>query len=101
MLNPKQAVFELHTAITSQGALFGILFSDSRQHVFLEKIEKNLKARLYEYFPDYKNNLEKELLLSVLIQGCFQTFLAYEKEDAKEVLRILGDINDCLMQHYR
>ena len=49
----------------------------------------------------YKNNLEKELLLSVLIQGCFRTFLAYEKEDAKEVLHILGDINDCLMQQYR
>lgn len=101
VLNPKQAVFELHTAIISQGALFGILFSGSRQHVFLEKIEKNLKARIYEYFPEYKNNLEKEVLLSVLIQGCFRTFLAYEKEDAKEMLHILGDINDCLMQQYR
>ena len=101
VLNPKHAVFELHTAITSQGALFDILFSGSRHHIFLEKIEKNLKERIYEYFPEYKNNLEKELVLSVLIQGCFRAFLVYEKEDAKEVLHILGDINDCLMQQYR
>ena len=101
VLNPKQAVFELHAAMMSQGTLFGILFSGSRQHAFLEKIEKNLKERIFAYFPEYKNNLEKELLLSVLIQGCFRTFLAYETEDAQEVLDILGDINECLMQHYR
>ena len=101
VLNPKQAVFELYTAITSQGTLFRILFSGSRQHILLEKIEKHLKARIYDFFPEYKNNLEKEVLLSVLIQGCFRTFSAYQEQDTAEVLRILGNINDCLLQQYR
>ena len=78
--NPKQAVSELALALMSQESLVNILFSDSRASVLVSRLESELKGKIYSQYPAYKNNLEWNVLLTVLIQGNFHAFLSYSKE---------------------
>ncbi len=98
---PKEGLIELSTAIHSQSQLFSILFSDSRQGLLVKKLEKHLKSKYYEKYPEHKNNLERDLLLSVSIQGCFHAFFSHSEDDFDTVIDILGDINECLLLNYK
>ena len=97
---PKQITKAIMSAIYTQGSLFQTLFSGTRQSILLEKLEKRLKERIYVSYPEYKENLDLQLILSVLIYGNFYTFLKYEKEDKNKVIEILGEIGECLASNY-
>lgn len=96
--HPKQGVLELTSAFLRQGNLFNILFSGTRQGILIERIENNLKEKIYSIYPEYKTNLEKELLLSVLIHGNFRAFTSHADEDFDKVIAILGNISEWIMQ---
>lgn len=98
--NPKKWVAELITALLNPGKIFDILFSGTRRAVLLERLESNIKTHIYRAFPEYQDNLEKELLLTFLIQGGFHAFLTHRREDSNKVISILGDFSECLMQEY-
>lgn len=98
--HPKQGTYELTSAFLRQGNLFNILFSGTRQGMLIERIENNLKEKIYSIYPEYKTNLEKELLLSVLIYGNFRTLMNHTNENFDKVIEILGNISECLMQSY-
>ncbi len=97
--HPKQGILELTSAFLRQGNLFNILFSGTRQGILIERIENNLKQKIYSIYPEYKTNLEKELLLSVLIQGNFRAFISHTDEDFDKVIAILRNISECIMQN--
>lgn len=97
--HPKQGILELTSAFLRQSNLFNILFSGTRQGILIERIENNLKKKIYSIYPEYKTNLEKELLLSVLIHGNFRTFMNHGNENFDKVIDILGNISECLMQN--
>ncbi len=101
LTDPKTAVTELANALMSQNHLFEILFSGSRATNFAQKIEDSLKEQIYEQFPQQKNNLEQDILLSVLIQGPFHAFFSHSGHDRSEVLSIIGNITDCLVKNYK
>ncbi len=98
--HPKQGIMELTSAFLRQGNLFHILFSGTRQGILIERLENNLKEKIYSIYPEYKTNLEKELLLSVLIHGNFRAFVNHSNENFDKVIEILGNISECLMQNY-
>lgn len=98
--NPKEGVRELYYAFKGQGRLFNILFSGSRQGILIERIEAAIKEKIYSKYPEYKTNLEKDLLLSVLIHGNFHAFIAHDDKNSKEVNEILGNIAECLLKNY-
>lgn len=101
ILNPKQGTQELTASISSLNSLVNILFSDSRASLLSKKIENALKKDIYQRYPEYKNNLEWDILLSVLIQGCFHAFNSYSTNaNINDVIKIIGDINECLIQNY-
>lgn len=95
--NPKQGVRSLSAAIRSQNELFSILFAPPRNVVLLNKIETALRARIFGIFPEFQNNLEMELLLTVLIHGCFTAFVSHHDADPDTVIEILGKFNECLI----
>ena len=98
--NPEQSVKMLLVAIYKQGSLFQILFSNTRQGILLEKLHKRLTEKIYLSHPEYKNTLDIQLILSVLIYGNFYTFLKYQKEDENLVIEKLGKISACLTTNY-
>ena len=56
------------------------VFSGSRYSLFSAKIEKRIKAMLYERFPDF-NTYENDITLTFLIQGGFHTLANFRDED--------------------
>lgn len=98
--NPKLVVSELTLALMSQESLVNILFSDSRASILASRLETELKDRIYDQYPEYKNNLEWGVLLTVLIQGNFHAFLAYSKEaDTNKLVDIIGNLNEKMLSH--
>lgn len=96
--NPKQATTELALAFMSQGKLVDILFSDSRSSLLINGIERGLKEKIYAAYPEYQNNLEWDILLSVLIQGCFHAFVTYANDtDIHHLIEITGNINERML----
>lgn len=96
--NPKQATTELALAFMSQGKLLDILFSGSRSSLLMNRIEQGLKEKIYAAYPEYQNNLEWDILLSVLIQGCFHAFAAHANDtEIYHLIEIIGNINERIL----
>lgn len=98
--NPKQVVTELCIALHNQDSLLRILFSGSRTGLMVSNLEAILKEEIYTLYPEHKNNLKLDIILSVLIQGSFQAFLSHSNYELNDVNQILGEIGECLIQNY-
>lgn len=97
ILSPRESSRRLYEAILAQGELFFILFSDSRQAVLLNKLESRLKEKICAKRPQYRDSLEFDILMTVLIQGCSQAFLNYRNQDVSQVIEILGYASERLL----
>lgn len=98
--NPAEGCRELFGALSSQGALVNILFSGSRQPLLISRLEPKIKAAVYSAHPEYEGDLEKEVLLTVLIQGNAGAFSAYRHADQQQVIDILARISECLAKGF-
>lgn len=97
LLSPRESSRRLYEAILAQGELFFTLFSGSRQAVLLNKLEYRLKEKICAKCPEYRNSLEFDILMTVLIQGCSQAFLNYRNQDVNRVIHILGYVSERLL----
>lgn len=95
---PRQSVEMLAVAFISQSRLIDILFSDSRASVLVYKLETKIKEHIFTIYPEYKNDLEKDILLTILIQGNFYAFLAHHKDtNTQQLIEIVGKINEQIL----
>lgn len=85
-------------ALTSQTRLLNILFSGSREACLIRQLEIQIKDMIFRQHPDFKEDLEKQLQLTVLIRGTFYAFLQYGQNDLDSVIDILGQICRNVMQ---
>lgn len=97
---PQQTTQSMSIAMQSQSELIKILFSGSREGVFIQKLNTKLKERLYKEFPQFRSNLEFDVVLSLLIQGSYYTVSNYSSKDYSKVLDILGNISETLMAKF-
>lgn len=96
--NPKQGSAELAFALLSQSSLFDTLFSGERAAILSTRIEQGLKNKIYTLYPEYKNNLEMDVLLTILIQGGFHAFASHRNStDVKELVDVIGRINEHIL----
>ncbi len=99
--NPKQGTKELTTAMLSHEPLINTLFADSRSSILVKRLENGLKTNIFTSYPKYKDNLEWNVLLTVLIQGCFHAFSSYAHDtDISSLVDIIGNINEALISSY-
>lgn len=96
--NPKKTTEELTVALTSHSNLIDILFSDSRSAILASRLEQRIKNKIYAIYPEYKNNLELDILLTVLIQGYFHAFISHTSDsDTSQLIEIIGNINERML----
>lgn len=88
----------LTDAFVPQSELFNIIFSDSRQDVAVHKIHDYLLEKLFLKYPEYRNNLEKKVMLTALIHGIFISYFIYKDEDFKTVIDSLSKLNGIFYQ---
>lgn len=96
--NPKQATETLAIAFISQSRLINILFSNNRTSILVNKLEQKIKERIFTVYPDYKNNLEQDVLLTILIQGVFYAYLSHcGNTDEKQLIDIVSRISERML----
>lgn len=103
--NPKLCFFELNQALTSQNSLTKILFSGSRAPILSIRIEQAIKEYIFEKYPEYRENIKWNIVLSFLIQGGFRTaqqFYSEEPNEQKkwEAAQIIAELDECITQNF-
>ncbi len=98
--NPTEGCLELFDALSNRGTLVNILFSGSRQPLLLSGLETKIKAAIFATHPEYQGNLEKEVLLTVLLRGCSGAFSAYSHADQQQLIDVLARISECLAKAF-
>lgn len=88
--NPKRATLEITEAMQSQTSLLHTLFSGSRRDIMVTKLEKTIRELVLQKHPEYENNLEKEILITFLIQGSFHAFLKHCSNNSSTAVQIIA-----------
>ena len=88
--NPKRATLEITEAMQSQTSLLHTLFSGSRRDIMVTKLEKTIRELVLQKHPEYENNLEKEILITFLIQGSFHAFLKHCGKNSSTAVQIIA-----------
>lgn len=97
---PEKVNEELYCLLISYENLLGILFSGSRAEALVRLMEERLKSYIFERHPDYREDLEKNVILTYLIQGGYHTYLQYRDRDAKTVLLMINTMASAVLNMY-
>lgn len=97
---PVDGMQEIFNSFLSHSQLISILFSGSKNTTLIEKIEPKLKELIFDKFPEYKNSLAADIVLTVLIQGNFHAYSQYSQSYSDEIIEILGRISECLISNF-
>lgn len=96
--DPKRITTELSIGFMSQIQLIDILFSDSRNSILSDYLEKRFKEMIFESHPEY-NTLEWNVKLTAILQGSFHAFKAnYKDYDINTLTEIIGNMNERLLK---
>ncbi len=99
VIHPKKASENLAEAFISQNQLIDILFSGNREAVFITKVEMGIKSRIYAIYPEYETDLEKDIMLTYLIQGGVRAFSSKSKTaDTEKLIEIVGNISEKMLR---
>lgn len=98
--NPPLAVKELTDALKNNLAYTSILFSGSREGLYSLKLEKGIKNQIFTQYPDFKDDLRWNLILTFLIQGGQQAYHSYNFMDEKETINLICELNNCVRNHF-
>ena len=96
LTNPAEASRQLCNAFINQGHLFSILFPDDNRSygVLTNKLDALIKEKIYDVRPEFRDDLAKNVEVSMFVQGCAYTFLKYKDQDAAMVIDTLAGIID-------
>ena len=99
--NPALAVAELTKALAAKSSIADILFSGSRQGYYSQKLHTALRKIIDEKHPEKVNDLQWNVVITILIQGCYHAFQMYStKNNIDELTQILGTINQSLTEQF-
>ena len=94
--NSDEFTRELCLAFLSQISLIRILFSGKEQNHFGNQLDRELKKVIFVKYPQYENDVEKNILLSYCIQGTYHAFLANPAADTDTFVQTIERIVKCL-----
>ena len=91
---------ELCLAFVSHISLINVLFSDKGHSYLAEKLEKEIKKTVFEKYPQYKEDAEKNILLSYCIQGSYYAYWNNQDVDVETLLQVIENIVKLLQTLY-
>ncbi len=92
--NLSQVTRELSYGFVAQSSLINILFSGNERSHLAYRIEESLKEIIFENYPDYKDDLKWNVVLSYCIQGAYWAFQGSRGQDVNEVIEIISAITE-------
>ena len=98
LTRPKEGVCSIAQALLNQSELYNIVFSGKRREVLAVRLEDALKRKVYEIFPEYRDDLKMDIILTAMIRGTFSTFLDHADDDFETVIGILGEMTELVLK---
>ena len=108
---PKEREYSVHSveqftrdlclAFAAHISLINILFSGKEQNRLSVYIENSLKAVIFEKYPAFQGNLEKNILLSYCIQGAYHAYVNHPDTDVAVLVDVIGNISRTLGPLFR
>lgn len=92
-VNGQVATEAVFNAYLANAEIVNIVFTGSRAALLPQKTEAVLKETIYSIHPEYREDLEINVMLSMMIYGGFYAFKTNDAYDAKKVVEIIGRYN--------
>ena len=84
---------ELFRAFAQNQEAVNIVFADSRQGMFINRVEAALRKCIAESDPTFESDVVRKVVLSFCVQGCYYTFTSYcGQMDEKRLVALLASI---------
>ena len=84
---------ELFRAFAQHQQEVDILFSDSRQGLFINRVERAIAKCIADGDPTFEKDVVRRIVLSFCVQGCYYTFTSYcDQMDEKRLVTLLASI---------
>ncbi len=90
--NPKEFTKELFLAFFAQNSLIRILFSGKQRNRLADRIEHGVKGLIFEKYPEYRDDVEKNIILSYCIQGGYHAYAGNPGCDVNLLVEVIGDM---------
>ena len=84
---------EMFHAFAKHQREINTLFADSRQGLFINRVEQAMCNCIAETDPSFENDVVRKIVLSFCVQGCYYTFTSYcGQMDEKRLVALLASI---------
>ena len=84
---------EMFRAFTAHQAEISVLFSGSRQGLFINRVEQAMCQCIAQTDPTFEADVVRKVVLSFCVQGCYYTFTSYcGQMDEKRLVTLLASI---------
>ena len=84
---------ELFRAFTQHQQEVDVLFADSRQGLFINRVEQAIAKCIADSDPTFETDVVRRIVLSFCVQGCYYTFTSYcDQMDEKRLVALLASI---------
>lgn len=91
---------ELTFAFVAQSSLINILFSGNERSHLANRIEESLKENIFERYPQYRDDLKRNIILSYCIQGAYWAFQEARGQEMDEVIGVISEITERVQPLY-
>lgn len=83
---------EVCLAFLSHLSLINVLFSGKGQSYLTNKLEAEVKRSMFEKYPQYREDAEKNILLSYCVQGAYYAYVNNQDVDMDTLLETIEKI---------
>lgn len=90
---------EMFKAFVLHQKEISILFSDSRQGLFINRVERAMSNCIAVNDPTFEKDLMRRIVLSFCVQGCYYTFTGYcDQMEEQQLVGLLASIAHAAQQ---
>lgn len=101
VFQPSQAIRELTDAYLAQKERIDVVFSGEQRPHLVKLIEESIRQRLYEKYPQWKDDLDTNIMLSYCIYGSYHAFMENRHYGINTILPAICRISDAVKVLYR
>lgn len=90
--NPELFTKELCLAFLGHKSIINILFSGKEQSHLADQLENEIKKIIFSRYPQYINDIEKNILISYCIQGAYHAYIYNQNADIETLIHVIENI---------
>lgn len=100
MERPAEFTKELMFAFISQNSLINILFSGNQGSHLSDRIEMGIKDMIFQKYPQYREDVTRNIILSYCIQGAYHAYQGNREYDVNTVISVISDMTEAVKPLY-